>query len=187
MQLKTNPSSCTFRRQIQKIPTNPNLNQWFLDQTEILELEVTSGPLLHNVACTPAINPAPESRHAGSCFPAAYTPCSGLSLRPVHSAPVSQYPWDKWLTHSRESFRIQIRHEVTKYFKNRTLALSPPEVFSSLCLSKGLKAAQWRKQSTATYGDRIKSASSDIPLILYSFGFITAKDHNVFGACASKF
>lgn len=58
--------------------------------------------------CTPAINPAPESRHTGSCFP---DPCSGSSLSPVHSALVSQYPWDKGLTHSRESFRIQTRHK----------------------------------------------------------------------------
>lgn len=63
------------------------------------------------------------------------------------SALVSRYPWNKRLTHSRESFRIQTRHEVIQYFKYRTLALSPPKVFSSRCLSKGLKAAQWRKQS----------------------------------------
>lgn len=102
--------------------------------------------------CTQATNPAPESRHTGSCFPAGYTPHSASSLRPVHSALVSWTPWDKRLTHSRECLRIQTRHEVIRYFKNRTLALSPPKVFSSRCLSKGLKAAQWRKQSTATMG-----------------------------------
>lgn len=110
---------------------------------------------LHGCFCT-VLHPSHKSSSRVQAhrilFPSSYTPCSGSSLRPVHSALVSQYPWDKRLTHIRESFRIQTRHKIIKYFKNRTLALSSPKVFSSLSLSKGLKAAQWRNQSTATLG-----------------------------------